>query len=385
MRVSFRAAPASILAALISVAIVALAGTGCGATEGTPTALVSPLTLPRLACTRFAAPGAAPGGTGTRSSPYSSAQALADSLQPGETGCLEPGVYRESLSLTHGGTASHPVVLASAPGGRAELRGPLWVARGADWVTVRSLKLNGVTAPGLPSPQVNADHTTFLDVDVTNDHTGTCFVLGGSAGTYGVASATTIAWSRIHDCGVLPRTHLDHGIYLAHTRDVTIVDNAIYDNADWGIHLFPDAQGTKVAYNVLDGNGDGLIFAGTSDMASSGNYVTHNVIANAVDDGGIHDSGNNYGYLVTSFWGDTVGHDNVLEGNCFWQGAAGAVNLSGGGFLAFDNRFGNPDYADAGGKDFRVGAGSPCAGDGPRRAAAGRRVANAAAAGMDQP
>ena len=367
MHVSYLATPGSILAAWISVVIVAIAGTGCGAANSARARRpVAPRTLPAVVCSSFVSTTATKDGTGTRSDPYGSVQALVDNLKPGETGCLEPGVYRERVSVEHGGTAARPVILASEPGTRAELRGTLWVARGADYVTIRSLDLNGVTVPGVPSPQVNANHTTFLDVDVTNEHTGTCFVLGGSADTYGVASDTTIAWSRIHDCGALPRTHLDHGIYLAHTRGATIVDNTIYDNADWGIHLFPDAQGTDIAFNVLNGNGDGVIFAGTGSMASSGNYVAHNVIANTKDDGDSRDSGNNYGYLVTSFWGDLVGRNNVLASNCLWQGAAGGVNLSGGGFVSSDNRFADPEYEDAVAKDFRLLPGSPCAGDGPR-------------------
>jgi hypothetical protein len=322
--------------------------------------------LDPVVCTRFASTTGSPGGAGTRSSPYGSVNALLVNLAPGETGCLEAGTYREDVSITSGGESGEPVTLASVPGERARLLGTVWVAQGADHVTIRDLDLNGASRPGIPSPQVNAAHTTFYDVDVTNDHTGICFVLGGSATSYGVASYTTIAHSRIHDCGVLPPSHFDHGIYIAHSRDATIVDNAIYDNADWGLHLFPDAQRTTVMFNVLDGNGDGVILAGTGDEASSGNRIAHNVVSNTRDGSERSRPGNNHGFLVTSFWGDRIGSDNLVASNCFWKGAAGLVNTSDGGFLAAHNVIADPGFVARGAMDFRLRADSPCAGDGPR-------------------
>jgi hypothetical protein len=287
-------------------------------------------------------------------------------LRPGETGCLEAGTYRESVIVVRGGIPGRPITLASAPGGRARLLGAFWVDRGANYVVVRNLDLDGSAVPGVPSPEVNAGHTTFYEVDVTNHHTGICFVLGGAAETYGMATNTTIARSRIHDCGELPQTHFDHGIYVAHSRNATIVDDVIYDNADWGVHLYPDAEGTRVEYNVIDGNGGGVIFAGTGDSASSRNYFEHNIVSNATDGTERFRAGNNYGFLVTSFWGGRVGVDNVVEDNCLWHGAAGIVNDAAGGFTAGNNRVADPLYVSRAAKDFRLRPGSPCAGDGPR-------------------
>lgn len=323
--------------------------------------------IPATSCTRYASPtGSDSGGRGTLQSPYRTVQALVDSLQPGETGCLEGGVYREDVSIHRGGTRGRRITLTSAPGARAVVQGVLWVAGGANFVTVSNLRLDGRNGAGVPSPQVNADYTLFYGDDVTNDHTGICFVLGGSAGTYGVASHTTIARSRIHGCGTLPATHLDHGIYLEHTRGTEILDNYIYDNADWALHLFPDAQDSNIQYNVVDGNGDGLIIAGTGGMASSGNYVAHNIFSNTTDRGDSVKPTGNYGYLVTSFWGNRVGRDNVVTDNCFWNGVAGDVNTANGGFSLSENRVADPGYLFRAGDDFRLRSGSPCAGDGPR-------------------
>jgi len=45
----------------------------------------------------------------------------------------------------------------------------------------------------------------------------------------------------------------------------------IYGNADQGSHLYPDADDTLVANNIIDGNGEGAIFRGVGDQASSDN------------------------------------------------------------------------------------------------------------------
>src|SRR4051794_23921013 len=107
MRVSFLATPASILTLWIPVTLVALMGAGCGATADVRSStLVAPLKVPELVCTRYASPRGTATGTGTREQPYPSAQQLADSLKPGETGCLLPGTYREAVNVRQGGTAA---------------------------------------------------------------------------------------------------------------------------------------------------------------------------------------------------------------------------------------------------------------------------------------
>jgi parallel beta-helix repeat protein len=371
MRVGFLAGRKRILGQVVVCAastLVALSAAGCGASPGASGmgAAPPPLRLPPVSCTRYASPAGTDDGDGTRLHPYLSLQELMNSLRPGETGCLRPGTYRQSVIVVRGGTPGHPITVAGAPGGHARLLGAFWVDRGANYVTVRDLELDGSAVPGVPSPEVNAGHTTFYEVDVTNRHTGICFVLGGAAETYGMATHTTIARSRIHGCGALPPTHFDHGIYVAHSRGATIVDNEIYDNADWGIHLYPDAQGTRIEYNVIDGNGNGVIFAGTGDAASSRNYVEHNVLSNTTDGAERFRHDNNYGFLVTSFWGGTVGVDNVVEDNCLWRGVAGTINDAAGGFTAKDNRVADPLYVSRANADFRLRPGSPCIGYGPR-------------------
>jgi hypothetical protein len=71
-------------------------------------------------------------------------------------------------------------------------------------------------------------------------------------------------------------------------------------------------------------------------------------------------------FNVESWWGGPVGVGNVAGENCFWNGYLGNVDISHGGFVAFDNTIADPLYVDRDAYDFRLQPGSPCAGLGPR-------------------
>ena len=67
-----------------------------------------------------------------------------------------------------------------------------------------------------------------------------------------------------------------------------IRENLIYDNADRGIQLYPDAQGTVITRNVIDKSAGGVIVGGAPSTgeyaaahASSNSLIEYNVITNA--------------------------------------------------------------------------------------------------------
>jgi parallel beta helix pectate lyase-like protein len=308
-------------------------------------------------CTRVAAPGGSDSGAGTESDPFATAQRLVDSLGPGDVGCLRQGTYNEDVTVNHGGSSdSSRVVIKSYDGERATISGRLYVPDRSNYVTIEQLNLDGHDAPAcsagstctqLPSPTVNGDHIVFQDNDVTNRHVGICFNLGAAG--YGRAVADVIQRNRIHDCGRIPSSNHDHGIYLAYSDGTQVLDNVIYDNADRGVQLYPDAQGTLIKGNVIDGNGEGVIFSGAGGSASNDNVVENNVITNSTIR---HD--------VESWYPDVVGTGNVVRNNCVHGGAQGAFG-SAYGFQVQDNLKTDPRYVDRAGKDFRLAADSPCA------------------------
>ena len=233
------------------------------------------------------------------------AQRLVDSLEPGQVGCLHGGTYAGNVKVTTAG-----ITLTRFGAEHATLKGRFWIARGADGVTVAG-PLPGRHQPRTPfrRPTVNADDATFRRNDVTNNHRSICFDLGHP--DWGRADDTRIELNRIHDCGRLPATNHDHGIYVAVASNTLIRGNWIYDNADYGIQLYPNAQNSRVVGNVIDGNGEGITFSGEYGVTSNGNLVEGNVIANSR-------VRNN----VESWFarGNPIGRGNVVRNNCIKGG-----------------------------------------------------------------
>jgi parallel beta-helix repeat protein len=266
-------------------------------------------------CDRSSAPGQSPG-------------TFVRSLRPGQTGCLRPGVH---VAGRDGVTFRRPrVTLRSRGRGPATLVGRVWVARGANKVKIRDLVLDGRNPKDQASPNVNANHVVLRDNEITNHHTGICVLLGSD--DYGRASGTVIRHNRIHDCGRLPATNHDHGIYVAFATGTVIARNRIYDNADRGIQLYPDADRTRISDNVISGNGQGVIFSGSKSHVSENNLVKRNVIKNSV-----------LRWNVEWHWqGKEVGSGNVVRRNCIFGGArdegGGGIRAPYVGFVARDNR-----------------------------------------------
>jgi parallel beta-helix repeat protein len=322
-------------------------------------------TASAAACNRVAAPGGADGGAGTESTPYATVQRLVETLTPGQTGCLRAGVYEQDVTLEHGGRAGAPIILRSYPGERATLVGRLRLVPGASYTTISDLALVGLEhghqcSKMCASPTVDANHTSFINDDVTNDHADTiCFLLGDSGGVWGTADNTTIEHDRIHDCGALPATNYDHGIYVEESHGSRIVSNLIYDNADRGIQLYPQAIGTLIRGNVIAGNGEGVDFGASGQQSSNDNTVEDNII-----------TGSNVLYNVMSAYGpgDRVGTGNVVRDNCVGGGAydnaanPGGIRFDHSGFHLSGNVLAVPIFIDRAQDDFSLAANSPCNG-----------------------
>jgi hypothetical protein len=302
-------------------------------------------------CTRYASPTGSDSASGSRAAPFKTSQKLVDSLAPGDVGCLDSGTYyRPILSIRHGGTASDRVVLRSTPGQRALTTGQIWVADSADFVTVAYVDHDATydTPTARPSPVVNGDDALFYGINVWSNN-GVCFYLGDRE--WGVARRTVIRHSRIHDCGQAG-LNKRHGIYIAQAVDTVIEENAIFDNPDRGIQFYPNSQGAIVRHNVIDSNGEGVIFSGVDGDASSDNVVEGNLITDS-----------RLRYNVESWWpeGNPVGSGNVVRGNCIAGGNFGGIQEPQVGFLANNNVFADPGYLDRESKDFRIPPSSPCA------------------------
>lgn len=338
-----RARTRVLLGVVLAATAVAVAGP-VGAFDSVPVVPVPPDGASSTRCDAVAAKNGSDRAPGTLERPVRSVRRLVEILPGAGTGCLRAGRWREDVRL-----ARPRVTLRSFPGERAAIRGRFWVVRSATGAQVTDLALDGRSASGLPSPTVNADRVTFARNDVTNRHTAICFVLGSEG--YGDPTGTVLSRNRIHACGRLPSHNQDHGIYVSGADRTSIVDNVIYDNADRGIQLYPHARRTVITGNILDANGEGIIFSGAGRTTSSSNTIVGNVIAHS-----------RIRADVESYYspGTPRGRGNVVHGNCLFGGRGGTVAGSPEGFRAFENVEADPQFADARAGDFRV-RGAACA------------------------
>ncbi len=311
-----------------------------------------------------------------------SVEAAVNAAAPGSFVCLRGGVHADSnreFRITARGTgtvggSAQWINVQSYPGELATLYGRLNVTSDSAWVRFTRLVLDGsggstITGSSsgetLPSPTVHGSSIAFLRVETTSRDRGICFDEGSPQ--WGQASDLRIRYSLIHDCGALPATNREHGIYLeSPSSRARITDNWIYDNADRCVQMYPDADDAYVAYNVIDGCGEGVMFAGSDEngscAASDRNLVEQNVIANA-----------RVRWLVETWWGcSAIGSGNVVRANCLWPTNPDSRyrwndGLDGSpGYGAQDNLVADPAYTDGPRKDFRLRSDSPCQGKGPR-------------------
>jgi Right handed beta helix region len=305
-------------------------------------------------CTRVASPTGNDKAAGTEAAPFRTFKQLVSVLKPGQYGCLRGGVYDEDPTIRVSGTPAAPISITSYPGEWATLYGRLSVEDSVTRVIVQHMTLDGAGAPNdgsskLPSPTVHGDNVAFISNEVTNGHTAICFAVGNES--YGRAANVEIRGNRIHDCGVLPPTNHQHGIYLHSPCCAQVTDNWIHDNADTGVNLFPNADDNYFARNVIHGNGDNLSFAGRSKggvcESSDNNLIENNVM-----------TAPRVRKNITS-WSPCGNHGtgNVLRHNCInpptFEGTEGYALQS--------NLHVDPQYVDAANADFRLRLGSPCA------------------------
>jgi parallel beta-helix repeat protein len=293
-------------------------------------------------------------------------------MHAGESACLAPGDYNiHRLTLSAAGTKRSPITLRSLDRNRpATLHGVVWLAASGSYWIVEDLRIDGRNKWNLPSPIVNGSHSIWRRDDVSNvgsgDGTqpyagGICFNLGQVKG-YGYAADTTIAQSRIHDCGVA--TNHNHGIYVVATSGRTIIrDNWIFRNGDRGIQLYPAGDNVTITHNVIDGNGSGIIFSGHGSLTSRDAAVTRNIISNSRDR-----------WNVESWYpdGTPIGTGNLVSENCLWADSSNRYYNSDGGIapaLGFVIGGGNvvqrPQFAGARQGNFKLWRQSGCKGFGP--------------------
>jgi hypothetical protein len=330
---------------LIVAGVAALAT----ATAAVPADAAAPTT-----CTKVAAPTGSDSAAGTEAAPYKTVQKLTRSLAAGQTGCLRAGSYGGAdVYLDKPDTA-----LQSYPGERATLTAFMEVAPAAARSRLSGLKIDTTGSSNSVGTKIQADDVVVSDNEITKGGQGICIL----AGTYNPAQRIVIERNLMYNCGaaVKPdgsKNKYDHLIYLSGTRDAVVRWNILRDNGGgWGVHMYPNADGTLVEHNIIDGNQGGVIFAGEGGGASDSNTVRNNAITSVGPR-----------WNVEGSWsGGTPGTGNSANANCLFTTGpsqpAGIATQSGFSATTSSNTVlsGLP-YVDRGEGDYRFKAGSPCA------------------------
>jgi hypothetical protein len=281
-------------------------------------------------------------GVGTLAEPYATPQTLLNSLAPGQTGCLRAGTY--TFSQTD--FIIPDVTLMPYDGETVTLKGSIKVKPAGHHSTIQGLKLNGAGGTSNIGPRIYADGTVLRDNEITNDHTSIC-VQVSSWYDDPAPEGVVIERNRIHDCGELPSTNKDHGVYLSEARDVIVRDNWIYDNVDRGIQQYPAVDGAQITGNVIFNNGQGINYSGGSNQIVEGN-----IIANS--------------NLRWNVYAGSTGtpDEGVLRNNCVYATKSGYTTNGGiessSVFSELDNLVAAPNFSNPAGGDFDVDAGDAC-------------------------
>jgi Right handed beta helix region len=311
-------------------------------------AAVEPSAAPPPTCTRVAAPDGSDRSRGTLKRPFATVQRLADSLRPGQVGCLRGGAYTETdddyaLSLERGGTRGAPITIRSFPGERAKIVGIVSVADDVSFVRLSKLAFEGTGDHN--TVKIYGDDVVLEDSTITNLGRGdSCVMLGSTSG--GVAYRPIVQRNRIHDCGDEEKPW-GHGIYASQVVEGRITRNVFWNSYGYAIQVYPNSQRSLVSHNVIDGGGlsnrGGITVGGNDEHASNGNVVEHNIIAFAAT----------YGVSAQ----DERGSGNVVRFNCFWQNRDGNLDE---GVVGRENIVAPPGFVHREKRKYAVRANSLC-------------------------
>jgi hypothetical protein len=362
-----------------AIRLALLASACCAAQLGIAAASAS-AAVP--ACTRYASPPPAgsPAGSGTKVSPYGSVQQLVNSMAPGEVGCLTAdATFGETVNVSNRlGTADKPFVVRSEdPAHPATISAVadsstlavVYIGPTASHFELSGVNVHALPSAGTPAITIAGDSNAVDGADITDSGNGTCVQIGPSADRR--ATNARLDGNAVHSCGNPSGGHAD-AVGISYADGTTIANSYLYGSPRHGITMFPDAQHSEIAHNVIDrlhngmGDGEGVQFAGDNTTSSSNNVVEANVISDS--------EFVNVGYN----WNDgsgTPGTGNVVHGNCISNSGntngefqVDATTHQPVGYSQDANTVGSdPQYVsrDAPPSGYALSATSPCLGLGP--------------------
>jgi hypothetical protein len=256
-----------------------------------------------------------------------------NSLRPGERGCLRGGVYTadNSISVNVSGTSASPIILAAYPGERAEIRAS-FRANSSSYIELEGLYVDASYAPlTFENNRINTEQTVNLlsssswlldSVELVNrrtpDNAGTC-VFGGTSRN------ARITYSWVHQCGELPRTNREHGVYVANSTGMLIEHSWFSDIADRAISYHSNVVGAHANGVVVDSRNGAPAFL----IGATRDTITENSVAYVTGDKSVN---------VGPAGG---GSGNIFRNNCWNKPADAAAGVSYSNILIATPTFGS--------------------------------------------
>ena len=292
-------------------------------------------------------------------------------LLPGDTVHVLPGVYRGRIATAASGLADAHITYISDQKWEAHIIGNVvdrsaWDNRG-NYVDIIGFDVSGVGRTGLYN---DGSHVRFIANHV-HDIAGPTSALcdnGGAGifhGNYSGSDNDTIG-NRVHDIGWTNASLCAtsgsqvHGIYHAN-RGGHIVNNLVYHNRAYGIHLWHAASDVVISGNTVFNNGSSGLVVGAGDKPH-GNRADNCIVSNNILAYNIR-----YGFVESG----NTGTRNQYTNNLTYENKLGPFQLQNGN-AATDTINADPQFVNYTGDsrgNYRLMRTSPALGSGSREGA----------------
>ena len=309
----------------------------------------------------YVSPNGSNRNAGSLKRPWATIEYAATWLLPGDTVHVRPGVYRGRIATAASGAADARVTYISDQKWGARIIGDVidhsaWDNRG-DYVDIIGFDVSGIGRTGLYN---DGSHVRFIanHVHDIDGPTSSLCDNGGAGifhGNYSGSDDDTIG-NRVHDIGWTNASRCAtsgsqvHGIYHAN-RGGHILNNLVYHNRAYGIHLWHAASDVVISGNTVFNNGSSGLVVGAGDKPKGNRadscLVSNNILA----------YNSRYGFVES---GNTGTHNRYFK-NLTYENKLGPFQLQNGN-VAADTINADPQFVNYTGDsrgDYRLKPGSP--------------------------
>jgi hypothetical protein len=335
--------------------------------SGTPGGPVSP--WPLVGTThRYVAIGGSNSNAGTQAAPWATIVYAAQQATAGTIVHVGPGTFTGTIDMANSGTSwSNPITFVADQATRTSWPTTI-VGQGQN----RAISLSGqyvviqgfdITCPsGLCYGGIHSyvGHSRFLGNNIHYTPPD-CNTGGAGIQVDAFTNATDIVsdGNVVHDIWVSTSCGLTHGIYYASPGAGSIVNNVLYHNSGWGIHLYHCAKDIIIANNTVMTSGHSGILIGSYDdcggLYGSGNIVANNIVTNST--AGCIEENNSGRTCNNTFRNNTCYSNAGNNGISLLPACGGGAQSTATGTLTTNPLFVN--YQANGSGDYHLQAGSP--------------------------